>query len=245
MPAFLYVAAALALSSCSTTGPADPPLRVLFVGNSLTYTNNLPAVVEHLSHLPGARPIEAGVVAFPNFSLGDHLAQGDAAVQIQRGNWDVVVLQQGPSALPESREDLIASTRRFRELTRPGRARLALYGVWPASDRLTAFDSVTSSYAAAASAVGGVLLPAGRAWTLAWAKRPALGLYGPDGFHPGPLGSLLAALVIYQGLTGQTLTALPDAISIAGTPLSISPTDASILLQASQDALQGSTRRGD
>ena len=30
------------------------------------------------------------------------------------------------------------------------------------------------------------------------------GFYGPDGFHPTKLGSYLAALVVYQGLTGKT-----------------------------------------
>lgn len=237
MPSILCFAAALVLAGCSTTGPSDASFRVLFIGNSLTYTNNLPGVVEYLGDLPGAEPISTDVVSFPNYSLADHLARGDAASRIRRGGWDVVVLQQGPSGLPESRVELIASTLRFEELTEPVGARLALFGVWPANNRPTAFDSVTGSYGAAAAAVGGLLLPAGHAWTLAWQERPSLPLYGSDGFHPGPWGTLLAALVVYQGLTGHMLTALPAQMTVGGIRLEVLPEIAAILLQASQEAL--------
>lgn len=238
MPSVLRLLAALTLAACSSTGPSDASFRVLFIGNSLTYTNNLPAVVEYLGDLPGAQPVSTDIVAVPDFSLADHLARGDAASRIRRGGWDVVVLQQGPSGLPESRVELIASTRQFEELTAPVGARLALFGVWPANNRPTAFDSVTASYAAAAGAVGGRLLPAGLAWTLAWQEQPGLPLYGPDGFHPGPFGTLLAALVVYQGLTGHMLTALPVEMTVGGIRLELSPEIAAILLQTSQEALR-------
>lgn len=237
MPRLLCLAAAVLLAAHPSAAQSKAPLRVLFVGNSLTYTNDLPAVVEQLGSLPSATPVRTGRVAFPNFSIADHLERGDAATQLRRGGWDVVVLQQGPSGLPSSRTELVAATRRFTVLTRPAGVRLALFGVWPASDRPTAFDSVTASYAAAAEAVDGLLLPAGRAWTLAWRADPSLPLYGPDGFHPSPMGTLLAALVVYQGLTGHMLTALPPAMMVDGVPLRLSRDDATILLRASQGAL--------
>lgn len=240
MPSLFCLLAALALSACSANEPADaPPLQVLFVGNSLTYTNNLPAVVEALGRQPGAQVIRSGMVAYPNFSLADHLTQGDAVTEIQSGRWSVVVLQQGPSGLPESRTELVASTRQYLTLTRPVHARIALLGVWPANDRLTAFDSVTASYSAAAQAVDGVLLPAGRGWTAAWQTQPSLALYGPDGFHPGPLGTLLAALVVYRGLTGRPLATLPPTMTIGGVPVRIPPDLAATLLQAAERAFQG------
>ncbi|HVX88834.1 MAG TPA: hypothetical protein VG940_07910, partial [Gemmatimonadales bacterium] len=41
-------------------------------------------------------------------------------------------------------------------------------------------------------------------WINAWAKDPDLALYGPDNFHPSPLGTYLAALAVYSGLTGRS-----------------------------------------
>jgi hypothetical protein len=52
---------------------------------------------------------------------------------------------------------------------------------------------VKLSYETAAKEIGGLFLPAGEAWRVAWKRDPDLHFYGPDGFHPSPLGSLLAA----------------------------------------------------
>jgi hypothetical protein len=237
-PLLVAALALIALTAGSAQTPARPELRVLFVGNSLTYANDLPAIVEELARADGAVSVETSTVAVANFSLADHLARGDAARRIAEGHWDFVVLQQGPSALPESRTELIASTKAFATLCAPVGAKLALFGVWPDSDRRSAFDSVTASYGAAADSVGGLLLPAGRAWQLAWQHDPSLPLYGGDGFHPGPFGSYLAALVIYEGLTRQTPKHLPDSLGIGGAQVTIPQGSAAIMRSAAKEALR-------
>ncbi|TAK15853.1 MAG: SGNH/GDSL hydrolase family protein [Acidobacteria bacterium] len=178
--------------------------RVLFIGNSLTVANGLPQLVEQFSAAAGA-PLKATVVAFPDFSLGDHWERGDALRAIRRGGWDAVVLQQGPSSLPESRVSLIADTRRFDAEIRKAGARTALFMVWPPRARARFAPDVSKSYADAAAAVGGLLLPVGDVWRAALSADASLALYGPDDFHPSPLGSRLAARVIVEGLTGKTV----------------------------------------
>ena len=74
--------------------------------------------------------------------------------------------------------------------------------VWPSRERFGDFDGVRASYANAAKDVNGLLLPAGDAWRAAWRRDKHLALYGADNFHPSPLGSYLAALVIVHRLTG-------------------------------------------
>jgi hypothetical protein len=109
-------------------------------------------------------------VAFGDYSLEDHWNRGDALRAIASARWDFVVLQQGPSSLPESRALLVDYATRFaREIRRAG-ARPALYMVWPPLSREDAWDDVTASYTAAAAAVDGLLLPAGEA--LRAAGRP-------------------------------------------------------------------------
>ena len=53
----------------------DEPLRVLFVGNSLTHTNDLPAVVATLARSRGTE-IEYETIAPGGFSLEDHWNAG-------------------------------------------------------------------------------------------------------------------------------------------------------------------------
>jgi hypothetical protein len=186
------------------------PTRILFVGNSLTTTNDLPSRVRELAQDEGHR-WETSTVAYPNYSLEDHWQRGDAERAITRGGWTFVVLQQGPSALAESRVLLVDYARRFDAKIRAAGARTALYMVWPAGSRRGDFPGVSRSYSAAAAAVSGLLLPVGDAWQAAWRVDARVPLYGDDGFHPSKLGTALAAIVIYERLAGGVVKRLPAA----------------------------------
>jgi hypothetical protein len=183
------------------------PLRILFIGNSLTYVNDLPAMVCGLARSAG-RQARCESVAKPDYSLEDHWNEREARAAIARG-WDVVILQQGPSALPESRRLLIDYAKRFDGEIRKTGARTALYMVWPSQARRGDFPGVSQSYAAAAKEVNGLLLPVGDAWRAAWAVDARLPLYGADGLHPSVSGTYLAALVIYAQLFGEPAPAVP------------------------------------
>jgi hypothetical protein len=234
------IAAAAVVASCSSSSPAAPSQaaappaaapadgRILFIGNSLTQANDLPGMVETLSRQAGT-PISTASVAFGWFSLEDHWNQGTAQRRIAEGGWSIVVLQQGPSSLPENQVNLRDWTARFDTVIRASGARTALYMVWPESNRLEAFDAVSVSYARAAEGVGGMLFPAGEAWRAAWRRDPAVPLYGPDGFHPTATGTYLAALVICQQITGRSPVGLP-----AGTPMTAER--ALLLQEAARDA---------
>jgi hypothetical protein len=205
-------------------------IRVLFIGNSLTSTNDLPGMLEALSRTAGGPRIECESVAFPNYSLEDHWDRGDAAKAIARGGWQTVILQQGPSALPESRVLLRQYARKFDGHIRRTGARTALYMVWPFSSRRGDFDGVRTSYQTAARDVGGLFLPVGEAWRAVWRRDATISLYGSDGFHPTPEATYLAALVIYQRITGTQAAVSQPSIAIA-------PHRAAVLQQSAADVI--------
>jgi hypothetical protein len=213
-------------------------LQVLFIGNSLTYANDLPGILLALLDSAGARGATVSSVALANFGLEDHWAEGSALAAIRSGGWDVVVLQQGPSAT-EGRPSLLDYAARFAtEITAVG-ARPALYMVWPARDRSFDFDGVSDSYATAAREVDGLLFPAGEAWREAWRRDPSLALYGEDGFHPSPAGSYLAALVMVQQLTGKDPRGLPAHLtprSPVDPEVNLDPQVARLLQEAAAEA---------
>lgn len=238
MKAFLLAAALGTLQPAATADrlqpAAAPPTRVLFVGNSLTAANNLPAMVTAIAAASG-RPFACETVAIPNFSLEDHWKQGDARRAIAGVEWDVVVLQQGPSALPESRVLLTTYARRFAGEIRKAGARTAMYMVWPSYARRGDFPGVSRSYGAAASATGGMLLPAGDGWREAWSLDPSLPLYGPDGFHPSTMGTYLAALVVHGGIAGGVPSEIPS--------MGLSPTHLALIKQAAERAIAAVPRQ--
>jgi hypothetical protein len=194
--------ALLALSlvlGAGAAAAAPRSLRVLFVGNSLTATNDLPSYVAGLADASG-RKLEYRTIAVGGYSLEDHWNLGEAQKALGSRSWDVVVMQQGPSALPESQVNLRAWAMRFADEARSKGTRPALLTVWPESYRQEALRDVILSYRRAAGAAGAELLPAGVAWQEAWRCDRRVPLYGGDGFHPSPLGTYAAALVVYGRL---------------------------------------------
>jgi len=70
---------------------------ILFVGNSLTYTNDLPSMVEQIARAAGDS-VRVGMVAGANLAVIDHTGgDTDALAKIHEGHWAFVVLQQGPT----------------------------------------------------------------------------------------------------------------------------------------------------
>lgn len=232
------IAAAAATCAPRVTEPsADDGVAILFVGNSLTYFNALPGMVQALADSAGQRTPRVAQVAFPDFSLEDHWNHGAAAREIARGDWDVVVLQQGPSARPESRVLLLEYARRFADAIRATGARPALYMVWPQANRSFDFDRAVESWVLAADSVGGILLPVAEAWRAAWRRDPAAPLYAADGLHPTAAGSYLAALVMAERLLGVAPVGLPARIDVrGGGRVAIPPELAPILQQAAAEA---------
>lgn len=209
LPAFVLLFATLNACGDEATGPlpSDDELRVLFIGNSLTFTNDLPALVATVAEAAG-HSMGYSAITQPNFSLEDHWNAG-VAEAIRDAGADVVVMQQGPSSLPENQVHLREWSERLSGPIRAAGGRPALYMVWPSIDRFAFFDAVRDSYLNAAVAVDGLFMPAGEVWRSAWAVEPGLDLYGPDGFHPSRLGSIVAALVIYAVLFDAQVADLP------------------------------------
>ncbi len=183
-------------------------LRVLFVGCSLTYSNDMPTLVQALARSAG-ESLEVAQATRGGANLADHWRHGGALSQIKAGGWDFVVLQQGPSSTPENRENLRRWTQRFAEPIRKAGARPALTMVWPTLDRFRFLDEVRSSYTLAAEDVDGMLFPAGEAWRAVLRRDPKVTLYRRDGFHPSPTGSLTVALSIFGILYGRSPVGLP------------------------------------
>ena len=226
-----------ALASCGSTAPApvdDHDLRILFIGNSLTYVNDLPSLVQDLGRSDPELTVTVSSVAFPNFSLVDHWDRGDALRAIEDGPWDVVVLQQGPSALPESRAVLVEYAGKFAAEIRRVGARPAIYMVWPGLDRIDEWDAVTQSYAAAASAIDGVLLPGGEAIRAAYTADRSITLFQGDGFHPALAGSWAVALTMYARLMGVS----PLGLTAKAGGSTLSASEITSLESAAADALR-------
>ena len=215
---------------------------MLFVGNSLTYTNDLPRTLAAVAAAAGDN-LDVDVAAHPNLALIDHLNGESNAVQLLRGErWDFVILQQGPTTTPIGRDSLIIWTKLFEPHIRAAGAVPALLMVWPQDARWDRMALVQQSHEAAAAGVNGLFIPAGNAWSLAREADASIALYGSDDFHPAPAGTYLAALTIYERITGKDVRTLPAEAYANGLRLSLSEHAIRILQRAAHEAVAASNR---
>ncbi len=212
-------------------------LNILFIGNSLTTSNDLPGILKRMLILAD---VEIGVVESQSrggFGLPDHWDRVETRARLDADGWDIVILQQGPSAT-EGRPYLLDFVPLFSdEITESG-GKTALYMVWPSKDRFFDFAGVSDSYQTAAKLVDGILYPAGEAWLAAWQADPSLKLYGSDNFHPSLLGTYLAALTMFEQITQMDLNQLPNIIPGPAGDVQIDPAIALILQNAAKQANQ-------
>lgn len=79
----------------SPTPHDERPLRVMLIGNSLIYTNNLPGLLRSLARAQDSGPrIDTRSYVLPGADLQQHLRQATALSALQSQPWDVLVLQE-------------------------------------------------------------------------------------------------------------------------------------------------------
>lgn len=237
----LRLALLAALLACNASQVLEPPeedaIDVLFIGNSLTYWNDLPAMIAALADSAELPPFRYENISIGGASLEDHWNGGSAQARIAARTWDFVVLQQGPSALESSRVLLREYVRRFDERIRAGGARTAVYMVWPDQSRSGDFPRVVESYTLAAADVGAVLVPGGEVWLEAWQRAPGLDLYD-DSLHPNETGSYAVAATMLQRFYGLDPRRLPASFRIGGHAVRIDPSAAQLIQEAVRAVLE-------
>jgi hypothetical protein len=174
-------------------------VTILFVGNSLTYTNDMPSILAMIGKEYKA-DISTACLCIGNTALIDHWDNGSIEKLVREGGFDYIILQQGPSSQDYGRDLLIEYGEKIKLLADEFNATTAFYMVWPSVSYYTSFDRVIESYTMAAEQSNAVLLPVGSVWKNYIEFTSDQSIYGPDLFHPSTKGSFLAAWVIYATL---------------------------------------------
>jgi hypothetical protein len=217
--------------------PAASTLRVLFIGNSYTFVNDLPGTLHALALAAGSDPaIEVSSVTVGGYTLQQHWDGPDARPAIARGGLTHVVLQDQSVEPASDPTAFAASARLFTDAIAAAHATPVLYETWArkAGDAIYASpwagdtpdkmqDLLLAAYGAAVTEGSAELAPVGEAFRETWTLHPGIDLYQSDGSHPTPAGTYLAACVFYDVLAGHAF------VATGAVPAGVSAADASVL----------------
>jgi hypothetical protein len=239
---------AIFLTAFCTLWPAadvlakDPPghrtIRVLYVGNSYTFGNDMPGMVTTMSKMfPGTVQIESKSVARGGATLEDHWATGDVEGELRERKWNFVVLQERSRRPLDDPKRMLHFGRLLGQAIRSSGARTVLFLTWPRQSRPEDMNALEAGYRALARDLNATIAPVGPAWLAAIRRTPSIALYQEDGSHPTHLGSYLTACVIY-------LTLQDDQRACPDLPNNSFPTETvSLVKQEAANAVNGERSR--
>ncbi len=191
-------------------GTSDADASYLFVGNSLSYANDMPAMLVEIATAYDMN-IKADCLCKPNYAIVDHYNEAELMVLLAAKGYDQVILQQGPSSQAFGRSVLLEYGPKIGKLAAEYQTSTAFYMVWPSKAYYNTFQGVINNYTEAARVSDADLFPVGQVWKDYIAETGDESIYSFDDFHPSPKGSFLAAWVIFRFLHPEIDTAtLPD-----------------------------------
>jgi hypothetical protein len=191
------------------------PIRVLFIGNSYTYVNDLPAMTTWLASKE-KRTLETTTIAEGGYTLEQHWNAGKAIAAIRQGRWDFVVLQEQSTRAVQETASYQAYVRAFELEIRKIKAKTVLYLTWARRDMGNPLElqaSWTKQFMLMAKELKTTVAPVGEAWLKYLQAGSGLDLYQEDGSHPSYAGTYLAACVFYATFYGKSPVGLaaPEA----------------------------------
>jgi hypothetical protein len=228
--------------------PSSPPIKVLFIGNSFTSVNDLPAMVAQIATSLGDTVIH-DMSAPGGYTFAQHTTNQDTLNKIRAQAWDFVVLQE-QSELPTNPAYQVAqfvtpyAIQLNNDILQANpKAKTVFYETWGYKNGDTQFcptnpavctykdmqERLNNAYQMLATQTSAKLAPVGEAWSLARKLYPNINLYQSDDKHPSEQGTYLAACVFYVTLFNKPV--------VGAAALDLSKQDAAALQQIAQELI--------
>lgn len=195
---------------------------ILFIGNSFTQRNNLPALIASLAAEAGMT-VTHDLISAGGASLRAHWNAGHAAKAIASKKYDYVVLQEQSTLPIKNAARMAENIRLFDVAIQAAGAKTVLYCTWARQHSLGTQNQITTAYSEIGKELGAIVVPVGPAWMRFLAKHDAPEIYDKDQSHPTLAGSYLAACVFLAALLKTNPVGNPFL------PLGVSNKDAKVL----------------
>ncbi len=181
---------------------------ILFIGNSLTYTNDMPAKFNRIAENKGKK-VNVKQVCHGGHKLKHHWKYGKAAKKIKAKKWDYVVLQEHGAVPLQDKKEFYKYVKLFNQKIKSVGAQTVLYITARSANKQgkavgVRQEPLTHTYEKIADQLDALVVPAGPAWVAANRVDFELSFYKSDNLHPSNLGAYLTACVFYSTLFEET-----------------------------------------
>ena len=171
-------------------------VRILFIGNSHTYFNDLPHIVQVLAGEDGY-DCQVAMLAHGGWYLAQHAEEPEVRFNIRYGKYDYVVLQEHSHPFgPE--EKFFQAVLALNQLIREAGSTPVIYATWARKTEPQEQDRMDAAHARIAEATGALLAPVGKYWWAYQKSWPEAEMYAEDGAHASRAGSEFAAKYIWE-----------------------------------------------
>jgi hypothetical protein len=189
-------------------------LRVLFIGNSYTYFNNLPELLSQLAASANpSQPLEARMVVRGGATLKMHWEEGNAVKVLQGEKWDYVVLQEQSTLPITDPETMHKYARLFDAEIKKAGAQTIFHLTWARQHQPENQAKLNDAYFTIARELQALVAPVGVAWQKAFKEDAKLVFHTEDKSHPTAAGSYMAASVFYALIYGKSPEKLTSRIN--------------------------------
>jgi hypothetical protein len=184
-------------------------IRILFVGNSYVYSNNLPEVLEVITNNSSDDSLYTEMVTIPGSTLQIQWELGEALQKIQTKNWDYVILQEHSTLGPRlingqlrinDPANFYKYVRLFNEEITKDSSETLLLLTWARKSAPEHQPKINNAYLNIGNELDIKVIPVGAAWQEVLNNYNDIDLYWNDDSHPTYEGSYLSACVIYSSL---------------------------------------------
>ena len=184
-------------------------IKVLFVGNSHTYMNDMPQLFREVYGQTTGCSAEVTMLAYSGRPLSWHLAEHfSLRFALLYGGYDYCVIQQAAHPFPPE-EETLADGRELIDLCRQTGTTPVLYMTWAEARFPENQQKMIDTYTKLRDLTGARLAPVGIAWQWLRKAHPEVELFYKDGEHASPYGDLLIAAVLTATLAGTADVRLP------------------------------------
>ncbi len=175
-------------------------MRVLFVGNSHTYFNDMPALFARMCREMSGEEPELQMLAYSGRSLRWHREEYfSLRFALLRGGFDYCVLQQQAHPFPGEEETELALGEILPLCEKAG-AKPVLFMTWAEKAKPENANVMSRCYRHLAEKYGALLAPIGQLFERF--RGTEIELYWKDGEHASPYGSYLTAATLAALLCG-------------------------------------------